>query len=29
MCRGSIASIADRPRYKLLDKQDKTKQTEL
>lgn len=27
--RGSIASIVERPRYKLLDKQDKTKQTEL
>lgn len=28
--RGSIASITERPRYKLLDKQDKhTKQTEL
>lgn len=27
--RGSIASMAERPRYKLLEKQDKTKQTEL
>jgi len=27
--RGSIASMAERPRYKLLDKQEKTKQTEL